>query len=167
MMMKSFNRYCKKYCANTNKHGYTNLLLLKLAACTVLLSVSASADMAVNQALNNGKVKPVYSQNNVENTDDNRLKTKTSSTWVLRAEQWELAQTGESILAIQELNQLINAWLSEADRKIEIQYPGGEEGEFWVQQLSDWLVSLGIPSANMMIVPGSGAGDAIKFNLID
>ena len=49
---------------------------------------------------------------------------------------------------------------------IELRYPGGEEGEFWVQQLADWLVSLGIPSDRLVAIPGSGAGDSIKFALI-
>ncbi len=89
-----------------------------------------------------------------------------SKGWELYAEQWELARSGESVLLLPVLNQLINAWLLEKHKKIEIQYPGGEEGEFWVQELTDWLVSLGIPSNQMVIVPGSGADDMIKFGLI-
>jgi hypothetical protein len=86
--------------------------------------------------------------------------------WALSAEQWELARNGESILSFPVVNELINAWLLDKQMKIEIQYPGGEEGEFWVQELTDWLVSLGIPSNNMVVVAGSGAGDMIKFDLI-
>ncbi|VAW54577.1 hypothetical protein MNBD_GAMMA05-2327 [hydrothermal vent metagenome] len=84
----------------------------------------------------------------------------------LYAEQWELARTGESVLALPELNKLINTWLGDKNKIIEIRYPGGEEGEFWVQSLSDWLVSLGIPSDRMVTVPGSGSDDMIKFALI-
>ncbi len=90
----------------------------------------------------------------------------TSKAWELHAEQWELTRSGESVLSLPVLNQLINAWLLEKHRKIEVQYPGGEEGEFWVQELTDWLVSLGIPSNHMVIIPGSGADDMIKFGLI-
>jgi hypothetical protein len=64
------------------------------------------------------------------------------------------------------LSDVINHWLEDRQKLIEIQYPGGEEGEFWVQELSDWLVSLGVPSNRMIIVPGSGSGDMIKFDLI-
>jgi hypothetical protein len=85
----------------------------------------------------------------------------------LHAEQWELVQSGENVLAVPVLNSVVNDWLQDRTRIIEIQYPGGEEGEFWVQQLSDWLVSLGVPSANMTTVPGSGADDVIRFNLIN
>ncbi len=86
--------------------------------------------------------------------------------WELHAEQWELARSGESLLLLPVLNELINTWLLEKHKKIEVQYPGGEEGEFWLQELTDWLVSLGIPSNHMMIVPGSGADDMIRFSLI-
>jgi len=84
----------------------------------------------------------------------------------LNAEQWEFARTGESVLALPELNKLINTWLNDKSKTIEIRYPGGEEGEFWVQSLTDWLVSLGIPSEHMVTVPGSGSDDMIKFALI-
>lgn len=87
-------------------------------------------------------------------------------TWVLHAEQWELTRSGETILSLPVLSRLINAWLPEKDRKIEVRYPGGEEGEFWVQELTDWLVSLGIPSNHIVTIPGSGADDMIKFALI-
>jgi hypothetical protein len=84
----------------------------------------------------------------------------------LYAEQWEISRSGESVLFLPVLNQVIYAWLEDRQKKIEIQYPGGEEGEFWVHELTDWLVSLGIPSNHMVVVPGSGADDVIKFALI-
>lgn len=89
-----------------------------------------------------------------------------TDTRVLYAEQWELARSGESILELPVLNQVVNKWLLDKDNKIEIQYPGGEEGELWVQQLTDWLVSLGVPSGDMLVVPGSGTDDTIKFDII-
>ena len=89
----------------------------------------------------------------------------TSSPWVLYAEQWDMTRSGDKLLSLPVLRKVINAWLSERSRIIEIQYPGGEEGEFWVQELIDWLVSLGIPSKQMIITPGSGGDDMIKFAL--
>jgi len=91
---------------------------------------------------------------------------KTDGEWALYAEQWELARSGETILSLPVLKKVIQAWLSDKQKKIEIQYPGGEDGEFWVQELADWLVSLGIPSKNMVITPGSGADDVIKLNIV-
>jgi hypothetical protein len=85
---------------------------------------------------------------------------------ILHAEQWELARTGETILSIPVLKKVVGAWLADREKIIEIQYPGGEDGDFWVQELTDWLVSLGIPSDNMFTTPGSGADDVIKFKII-
>ena len=91
---------------------------------------------------------------------------KSAAGWVLHAEQWELARSGETIMSLPVLKDLINAWLSDKQKIIETQYPGGEDGEFWVHELTDWLVSLGIPSNYMVTTPGSGADDVIKFNII-
>lgn len=91
---------------------------------------------------------------------------KDAEAWELHEEQWELARSGETILSLPVLKQLINVWLSDKQKLIEIQYPGGEDGELWVHELTDWLVSLGIPSKYMVTTPGSGADDVIKFNII-
>ncbi len=91
---------------------------------------------------------------------------ESATAWRLYAEQWELARSGETILSLPVLKQVIQAWLTDKSKKIEIQYPGGEDGEFWVQELADWLVALGIPSKYMVITPGSGADDVIKFDII-
>ncbi len=92
---------------------------------------------------------------------------KAANVWQLHAEQWELARSGETVLSLPVLNKVIKAWLSKKDKKIEIQYPGGEDGELWVQELTDWLVSLGIPSRHMVTTPGSGIDDVIKFSIIN
>ena len=92
--------------------------------------------------------------------------SKDAADWELHAEQWELARSGETIMSLPVLKRLTNAWLSDKQKMIEIQYPGGEDGEFWVHELTDWLVALGIPSKYMVTTPGSGADDVIKFNII-
>jgi hypothetical protein len=84
----------------------------------------------------------------------------------LRAEQWELSRNGERLLAIDGIAEIVEAWSSDNRQKIELQYPGGEEGELWVYQLRDWLVALGIPSKNLVAVPGSGQADVIRLQVI-
>jgi hypothetical protein len=88
------------------------------------------------------------------------------SGWILKAEQWELSRSGDYVLSLTTVKTIVNAWLKDKHKTIEIQYPGGEEGEFWVQELFDWLVALGVPSASMVTTPGSGAVDVIRFGLI-
>ncbi len=92
------------------------------------------------------------------------------SEWLLSSEQWELNRTGNSIIRMPVLNQVVNNWIKrfeiEPNVKIELQYPGGEDGEVWVQELADWLVSLGIPSSSIQMMPGSGSDDMIKLSLV-
>jgi hypothetical protein len=85
---------------------------------------------------------------------------------VLHAEQWEAARAGESLLALPVLKQVVNTWAARPHQKIELRYPGGEDGELWVAELKDWLVSLGIASKYMTAVPGSGEADTIRFQII-
>jgi len=93
-----------------------------------------------------------------------------SSAWVLPAEQWEAGQDGNHILQIPVLKSLMQNWIQQYDAnnvlRIELQYPGGEEGELWVQELADWLVSMGLPSKHIFMVPGSGTVDKIKLTLL-
>jgi len=84
----------------------------------------------------------------------------------LHAEQWELARNGERLLGIDGIANVVREWSSDNRQKIELQYPGGEEGELWVSQLTDWLVALGIPSTSLVAVPGSGKGDIIRLRVI-
>ena len=137
-----------------------NLINYQLFSGMLLFLIMSASDaqVSVNNIEKNDKVMTAV----VAEPGDN----KEPGVWALSAEQWELARNGESILSLPAINSLMNAWLSDKQKKIEIRYPGGEEGEFWVQELTDWLVSLGIPSNHMVVVTGSGAGDVIKFDLI-
>jgi hypothetical protein len=84
----------------------------------------------------------------------------------LHAEQWELSRNGERLLGIGGVADVVKEWSSDDRQKIELQYPGGEEGELWVYQLMDWLIALGIPSTSLVAVPGSGQGDIIRLRVI-
>ena len=88
------------------------------------------------------------------------------ATFELRAAQWEAVRTSNQLLDIEELRLIINEWSMEEEGYIELQYPGGEEGELWVHQLMDRLVALGIPTASLVSVPGSGTGDVIRLQIV-
>jgi len=84
----------------------------------------------------------------------------------LRAESWDIPRHGETLLSVPELSKVMQKWMTDSSRKIELRYPGGEEGELWVEELKDWFVSLGVPSANIQLVPGSNAEDIINIVII-
>jgi hypothetical protein len=83
----------------------------------------------------------------------------------LTSEQWDAARSGDEITQLPAVRTVVNAWLKDRTQQIEIRYPGGEEGEFWVHELTDWLISLGIPSDKLIRSPGSGAADVIRLQL--
>ena len=134
------------------------------------------AETAVNSTDSNNEVKllpavsvPAGSDKTVSSNAESEAITNIdvmADAMELRAEQWDIARSGKSLLTLPVLNKLVTAWLDDRHMMIEIQYPGGEEGEFWVQELTDWLVSLGIPSKHMITAPGSGSDDMIRFQLI-
>lgn len=171
IQMKMIFNYSARYTA-FSLHGISFF-------CLLLLATSIYAEVAVNNSEKNDKIK--NNSLSLQNVTGEQVISGRSAgslsgvgldanpaakVWKLNAEQWELARSGESILSLPVLSQLINTWLLDKHRKIEVRYPGGEEGEFWVHELTDWLVSLGIPSNHVVIIPGSGADDMIKFALI-
>lgn len=88
--------------------------------------------------------------------------------WKLSEEQWDLVKQGDQLLNMPLMQQVVNQWSSLPswrEHGIELHYPGGEEGELWVQELKDSLISLGIPSQYLLVVPGSGEADIIVIKI--
>ena len=154
--------------------GAALLLVMALVPVSVQAEVSAESENKTKEAVKNtGNSDKVATRSPVDSAqvapapyEGISERPVSASERVIKAEQWELVRDGESILALPALNAVVNNWLKEKDKRIEIQYPGGEEGEFWVHQFIDWLVALGIPSDRMVTVRGSGADDIIRLNLI-
>lgn len=84
----------------------------------------------------------------------------------LRAEQWDMPRHGETLIKQPQLGEMVRAWMADPNARIEIRYPGGEEGELWMRELMDWLIALGVPSSAMTSIPGSGGEDVIKLVLV-
>ena len=145
----------------------------RISLVLFLFTSAVYADVAVKKSEKDAKVDGGESQHAVSSQQGNggdergsSIVNRQANDWKLYAEQWELTRSGESLLSQPVLKGVVTAWLQRQDEIIEIQYPGGEEGELWVQELMDWFVSLGIPSSQMLAVPGSGVDDVIKFTLV-
>ena len=89
-----------------------------------------------------------------------------SQEWKLTEEQWDLVKQGEQLLKMPMMQQVVEAWSLQQGQKIELRYPGGEEGELWVEELMDWLISLGIAAQYLDAVPGSGVADVIIIKIL-
>ncbi|MDH3342693.1 MAG: hypothetical protein OEM07_03125 [Gammaproteobacteria bacterium] len=86
--------------------------------------------------------------------------------WRLTEEQWDLVKQGEQLLKMPVLQDLIDTLSLQTGQVIELRYPGGEEGELWVEELKDWLISLAIPSKYLLAVAGSGEADVIIIKIV-
>ncbi|MDA3870588.1 MAG: hypothetical protein PF589_11770 [Gammaproteobacteria bacterium] len=86
--------------------------------------------------------------------------------WKLAEEQWDLVKQGEHLLKMPMMHEVVEAWSLRQGQVIELRYPGGEEGELWVEELMDWLISLGIASQYLLAVPGSGEADVIMIKIL-
>ena len=84
----------------------------------------------------------------------------------LRAETWDMQRHGEALLKVPELSIIMQKWIADPRQIIELRYPGGEEGELWVEELRDWYIALGVPSNAIQLSPGSDAKDIINIVLI-
>ena len=84
----------------------------------------------------------------------------------LRAETWDIPRHGEALLRVPELSMVMHKWMKNPAKVIELRYPGGEEGELWVEELKGWFVSLGVPSRVIQLTPGSNAEDIINIVII-
>ena len=84
----------------------------------------------------------------------------------LRAETWDIPRHGEALLKVPELSMVMQKWMESPTKVIELRYPGGEEGELWVEELKGWFVSLGVPSSVIQLTPGSNAEDIINIVII-
>ena len=86
--------------------------------------------------------------------------------WKLTEEQWDLVKRGDQLLKMPVMMQMVDAWLQQQGQGIELRYPGGEEGELWVEELMDRLISLAIPSKYLFAVAGSGEADVIIIKIV-
>jgi hypothetical protein len=81
--------------------------------------------------------------------------------WSVSAEEWARPRSGERILSMVPVVESVQQWMQRPGYRLVIQYPGGEEGMLWGQELQDWLVSLGVPSTELVAIPGHSRNDEI------
>ncbi|MCP4486501.1 MAG: hypothetical protein GY820_04160 [Gammaproteobacteria bacterium] len=83
--------------------------------------------------------------------------------FTLGADEWARPRSGAVIAEFAALRSAVTYWETGADHGILIRYPGEDSGEIWATELRDWLISLGIPTDYIELVPGSQAADEIRL----
>jgi len=81
--------------------------------------------------------------------------------WALEGETWARPRSGEAVLQMPAVGAAVRAWQQRPGARIVLRYPGGEEGALWAGELRDWLVALGVASADIASVPGGLRADAL------
>lgn len=78
--------------------------------------------------------------------------------FILSEEQWARPRSGSVVKKFDAVNQSVKLWMKKPDiQRIELRYPGGEDGNLWALELQDWLISLGVSSDTIDVYPGHPA----------
>jgi len=86
--------------------------------------------------------------------------------FVLRSSEWNVPRTNDSILAMPALKKTVQAFSKYPGARIQIRYPGGDEGSLWATELRSWLVALGIASRHIELLPGSHDPEQLELQVI-
>jgi len=81
-------------------------------------------------------------------------------------EEWSRPRSGQFIVTLPAVREAVSLWETNQNARIQIRYPVGESGNLWAQELSDWLVALGIEAGTIDLVTGSLPEDRVEIALL-
>lgn len=84
---------------------------------------------------------------------------------LLSADEWARPRSGERILELAPVRDIVNTLLASADDVLVVAYPGGEAGSLWAIELRDWLVALGLPRERIELRAGALRDDLVVLRL--
>lgn len=76
----------------------------------------------------------------------------------LTADQWPSPRNGESIVTLPPLAAAMQNMIATPDSRLALRHPRSDEGGAWAQELRDWLVSLGVSSDRIEMIPAAPEG---------
>ncbi len=83
--------------------------------------------------------------------------------FTLSADEWARPRAGDVIPEMAPVRAAVSYWGRGVDAMIMIRHPGEDSGELWAAELRDWLISLGVPSDYIYLLPGTQEADEIKI----
>ena len=83
--------------------------------------------------------------------------------FTLSADEWARPRSGDVIPEMASVRAAVSYWGRGTDALLVIRHPGEDSGELWAAELRDWLISLGVPSDYIHLLPGTQAADDIKI----
>jgi hypothetical protein len=87
-------------------------------------------------------------------------------TYILTAEQWNVPRQATSVLSMPALQNAMHDYQSKQGGKLLVKYPGGDEGTLWAYELRGWLISLGVASDEIELVPGSAKSTQLEIRVV-
>ncbi len=85
--------------------------------------------------------------------------------WVVSAELWSRPRSGQELMSMEPVQQAVADWRAAPGSRMIINYPGGESGTLWAEELRDWLVALGIPSKDIDLQAGGTDVDKVILHI--
>jgi len=90
-----------------------------------------------------------------------------AETYTLTHEQWSVPKSAEFILEIPAVRSAISEFNQADQSRIRIQYPGGDTGNLWNDELISWLVALGVPKNRIESIPGTHDKLSLKLEVVE
>jgi hypothetical protein len=87
--------------------------------------------------------------------------------WAVSASEWAQPRSGEMVVGLPGVRAAMSALLESSTARLAIHHPGGDQGIWWAEELKGWLVTLGVSSNRIELVPGSGGTDMMYLTLIE
>lgn len=84
----------------------------------------------------------------------------------ITADRWATPRSGETVAGWSELRELMAAFDRRPDTRIVIHHAPGETGSLWAEELRSWLVSLGVPSSQIMLKASLQRRDIVRVETV-
>ena len=84
----------------------------------------------------------------------------------LNLNDWTVPKQSSTILAMPAIQKSMRKIQKNSNSILKIKYPGGDEGTLWANELRSWLVTLGLSSNRIDLVPGSSIPTAIELEVL-
>ncbi|MBA3582529.1 MAG: hypothetical protein H0W44_08785 [Gammaproteobacteria bacterium] len=88
-----------------------------------------------------------------------------SEEYTVAWDDWARPRSAAYIIELPAVKAAVQAWTLNPQQFLQIQYPGGETGVLWSDELADWLTSLGVPQTQIRLLPGSARADQIILSV--
>ncbi|MCG5500641.1 hypothetical protein [Ectothiorhodospira lacustris] len=85
--------------------------------------------------------------------------------FTLDADVWTQPRDAGSLVAEPALRSLLSRYEARGGGQVILRHPPGEQGRLWASELQDWLVALGVPSADIIRVSGEGMAGRMELSL--